>query len=166
VKLKATLPTLDPRRDQSPNEQDMVWAKNYAWPGNIRQLEAALRIWLMNIAWMPTFTLVDANKPIEHVFIDRDAKQPRSLDFTLVKAHFRERLSQARAGTKIKSFEEELTIFLGPIRDLATKALVESIEEQALTRNRDELARILDPNGGITAKTAGEWVSEKRKLFR
>ena len=64
--LCRTMSGLDVPENPQLSTDDLTWARSYAWPGNVRQLKHALRLWLLDQMIVPLANIVgytEVNRP-------------------------------------------------------------------------------------------------------
>lgn len=155
--LKSKLPPLDPRRSSILSEDDFTFAKTYAWPGNIRQLEAALRNWLANVKRTPAVTLqqmVLANAEKYTALIPPESVSLNSVLDSYVTA----RLNSAAAGEKINSLTEEVAI----VKKTAETIFASRVSSAGHTKSEATLGKICANNSTKHLKHIRQWVARRK----
>jgi DNA-binding NtrC family response regulator len=64
AELTADITGLDTPENPTLNSKDLDWAARHEWPGNIRQLKHALRLWLLDQKNTPLSSIVSKTNPL------------------------------------------------------------------------------------------------------
>lgn len=84
TELTADMAGLEVPEDPRLMPADLTWASSYAWPGNVRQLKHALRLWLLD----------RTTTPLADIVVRTNALRPRNLDDTNIEATVRAYLNE------------------------------------------------------------------------
>lgn len=157
--LQNKLPHLDPRKSLTVTAEDLAFAKIHRWPGNIRELEAALRNWLASQRWDPSVTLEETVFRSSILYEEVEGVEEKDPLVSGLHAHFNNRIAKAEEGDKITSLSAEVK----KLTHAAQRQLAELLISLGYTKSIETLGRVMENPSEQELKSTREWVSKRKR---